>query len=766
MASKKDKFLESAQRFLLKGQLDRAIKDYQQVVALDPREVRYRQKLAELLVRDNRKEEAIAQYEDIGKHYAENSYYLKAIAVYKQIQRLSPDNIAISLTLGSLNHKQGLSGNALAEYGQVVARYEKEGNLKEAVKVLEKMLEVDAAHVPTRLKYAEALFALGSRDASYQAFSSLLAAVRAGGDAAVARDVSARMGKLFPEEQENDLDLLAQKMSAGDPDAAIATLRERLKRDGANLQAWQLLCDALRAKGDQTGLRSAYDQMAQLFSADPAVLEGSIRCDLEAGDFQRALAQLELHLPRFLEKKALQPAEDLYLSLPADVAADPRVDDALRRIYEAAGALDKLNALKSKQAQSQQAVSEPEGSRAATAAEAPSWSGPAAEFPEPPEPPSAFGAPWAPEAPSAAVAAVAVPKTEASEPASPWEEEIELDLDDDLYETVLAATPEVDLQEVAPAAVPEVDISLDFSTALNFDEPDLSAAAASGQEQQSLSDFSEESPFGEPSASGETASWAEESAAESGDDTFAAAGEEQEGTSAQDWDEGFPLELALPDEAEGAEPELAEPELEFAELELVESELTEPELAEEIEELELPEAADFLAAPEVPEVPEVPEAQPTPGWETIYPDPEAADSVLDLEELESHYDLGIGYKEMGLYNAAIKEFSVAATNPLRRLDCLTLQAICYREKGEPDKAQDLLQRGRALKVLSAEERMSLSYELAFLLESTGAVEEAIGLYREVLKVNPHFGDVAQKVSALTGDDPLDVIELDLEECEN
>jgi len=51
LASKKDKILESAQRFVLKGQIDKAIKDYQQVVVLDPKEIRHRQRLAELLVR-------------------------------------------------------------------------------------------------------------------------------------------------------------------------------------------------------------------------------------------------------------------------------------------------------------------------------------------------------------------------------------------------------------------------------------------------------------------------------------------------------------------------------------------------------------------------------------------------------------------------------------------------------------------------------------------------------------------------------------------
>lgn len=132
MSSKKEKYLESAQKFILKGQLDRAIKDYEQVVAMDPDDVRQRQRLAELLVRVNRKEGAIGEYESIGKHYADNGYYLKAIAVYKQIQRLDPDNIKTSLSLASLNEKQGLTGNALAEYSRVYSFYDRSGKRSDA----------------------------------------------------------------------------------------------------------------------------------------------------------------------------------------------------------------------------------------------------------------------------------------------------------------------------------------------------------------------------------------------------------------------------------------------------------------------------------------------------------------------------------------------------------------------------------------------------------------------------------------------------------
>ena len=80
MAAKKDKLLESAQKYLAKGQLDRAIGEYRQITELDPADTRNRQKLAELLVRANRKEEAIAEYEAISRQYSGSHFYMKAIA--------------------------------------------------------------------------------------------------------------------------------------------------------------------------------------------------------------------------------------------------------------------------------------------------------------------------------------------------------------------------------------------------------------------------------------------------------------------------------------------------------------------------------------------------------------------------------------------------------------------------------------------------------------------------------------------------------------
>ncbi len=52
------------------------------------------------------------------------------------------------------------------------------------------------------------------------------------------------------------------------------------------------------------------------------------------------------------------------------------------------------------------------------------------------------------------------------------------------------------------------------------------------------------------------------------------------------------------------------------------------------------------------------------------------------EDLELHYHLGVGYKEMGLFEYAITEFELASEDPSIRVDCYHLLGKCLEEKGD------------------------------------------------------------------------------------
>ena len=119
----KGKFIEEAQKHVMRGQFGKAAKAYEQALAMEPSSVNLRQKLAEILIKDGRSDDARKEFETIGKHYSNNGFYLKAIAVYKQLQKLFPADITLSLTLAGLNEKHGLTANALSEYKHVCDYY-------------------------------------------------------------------------------------------------------------------------------------------------------------------------------------------------------------------------------------------------------------------------------------------------------------------------------------------------------------------------------------------------------------------------------------------------------------------------------------------------------------------------------------------------------------------------------------------------------------------------------------------------------------------
>src|SRR5436305_14448243 len=77
----KNKVIESASKLIAKGQLEKAVKEYQRVLEFDPDDVRVLQKLAELYQKMKRPAEAADCFEKVARTYATQGFYLKAVAL-------------------------------------------------------------------------------------------------------------------------------------------------------------------------------------------------------------------------------------------------------------------------------------------------------------------------------------------------------------------------------------------------------------------------------------------------------------------------------------------------------------------------------------------------------------------------------------------------------------------------------------------------------------------------------------------------------------
>jgi len=155
MAFEKAKVLKAAEKFLSQGKINAAIKEYRQIVDNDLDDLTTLNMLGDLYVRSGKSDEAITCFERIAEHYSTQEFNLKAIAMYKKIERLKQRDPAIAFKLANLYATQGLVVDARAQYLIVADAYSRAGDNKKALDVLHKIADLDPNNTDIRLKLAE-----------------------------------------------------------------------------------------------------------------------------------------------------------------------------------------------------------------------------------------------------------------------------------------------------------------------------------------------------------------------------------------------------------------------------------------------------------------------------------------------------------------------------------------------------------------------------------------------------------------------------------
>jgi pilus assembly protein FimV len=155
LAFNKNKVMEVARRYTEKGQLDKAIKEYQRVVQDDPQDVRVWLKIGDLFVKKGAKREATETYLRVAQVYSEQGFFLKAVAVYKQILKLNPRLVEVNLKLAELYRQLGLMSDSMQHFEMVAGHFHREGKTKEALATVRQLVDLAPDNVAARIKLAE-----------------------------------------------------------------------------------------------------------------------------------------------------------------------------------------------------------------------------------------------------------------------------------------------------------------------------------------------------------------------------------------------------------------------------------------------------------------------------------------------------------------------------------------------------------------------------------------------------------------------------------
>lgn len=168
--SLKEKIIESAEKLFKTGKYDKAIKEYQKLLAENPTDMRAKLKMADIYAKAKDISNAIKIYREVAEQYAEDNFHLKAIAVYKTVLKLSPTLVEINDKLGDLFHKVGLDNDAANQYYIVANYYDNKGMIAEAKEVRRKILDVDPSNTTGRIRLAELMQAEGNVDESIREY--------------------------------------------------------------------------------------------------------------------------------------------------------------------------------------------------------------------------------------------------------------------------------------------------------------------------------------------------------------------------------------------------------------------------------------------------------------------------------------------------------------------------------------------------------------------------------------------------------------------
>ncbi|MGB0680560.1 MAG: hypothetical protein ACPGUV_12940, partial [Polyangiales bacterium] len=121
---------------------------------------------------------------------------------------------------------------------------------------------------------------------------------------------------------------------------------------------------------------------------------------------------------------------------------------------------------------------------------------------------------------------------------------------------------------------------------------------------------------------------------------------------------------------------------------------------------------------------------------------------VGLDDTDTHFDLGIAYKEMGLLEDAIREFELSMRNPRRKCIAHTMVGLCRREQGDLSGAVAAFENGLESEQRTEHEMLGLYFELGSVYEELHQLRQALNYYRKVFRHDPTFRDVPSKIRKL------------------
>lgn len=745
MAFDKVKTLRAAERYLELGKIPAAVKEYCKIVEAEPDDFTTLNMLGDLYNRVGNQPAAIACFRRIADHYREQDFALKAIAMFKKIDRLQPHDTEISTHLADLYAQQDLVVEARAHYLAVANAHNKAGATQDGLEVLRKIANLDAQNTDLRIKLAEGYYKEGMQAEAAAAFTEAGQHLLARGSFDAALDVYGKAFELRPADRVVLKGLLAAHSARGTADEAAEMIGRAAADNPDDVDLLSMLAGAHveaedPAQAEQaTALLVARDSTAYLRFVDVARLY--LRED-KVDDAVRVIVRIAEQMLAEREDNQLLELVDEFLACDSDNVQALRL---LVRAFWWKRDMEKLKAALERLAEAAEAAGSVKDERYALTQ-------------------------------LTRLAPDQVHHVERLRELGGAEEEAAaeaLPVSESVGESEAKAAPATVDEYVfdSPDSTPVGESEFEWSPVEDMAE----LKSSSGDEFEIERGFTFEAVVAE-----ELASPAEEATANPvhADQAKDARTQELESVDfyiAQGYADIAVDTLDLLERQFGAHPDIdlrrrqlktmgegPEPTATDARLSIDSGISVKPN-----EEFEFAvTGAAVITEVAVPSPTASPILMPVlkahqgidPGLAEIFEEYRvSAENESDSNgngDYETHYNLGLAYKEMDLFEEALEEFQIAIglvgadDGTPRYLQCCNLLGHCFMQKGVPQLAVKWFNKGFNTPGASEDERQALRYELAGAYEQVGDLHRAIDLFTEVYGINVSYRGVSERLREL------------------
>jgi tetratricopeptide (TPR) repeat protein len=151
----KTRIVELAERQVKAGRIEEAITEYKRLLSGEAPDLTVNNIIGDLYVSLGRSADAVRAFQAVASYYESKAFYSQALAIYKKISKIDPDNVIFTVRMGDLFDRQGFTAEAKREYLKAEQRLRREKRTKELMFLYDKLIKLDRENVSFKLSLAD-----------------------------------------------------------------------------------------------------------------------------------------------------------------------------------------------------------------------------------------------------------------------------------------------------------------------------------------------------------------------------------------------------------------------------------------------------------------------------------------------------------------------------------------------------------------------------------------------------------------------------------